>query len=122
VISKSVKNGVITLKVQTKARGALSARATFIQTIKRTTGSGRRRRTRTVRIPTVYGQAGAATAGVAPAVLTIAPNRNAANLLKKLRTLRLSVSVSFTPTGGKTNTITLPLTASAPKPKPKGRR
>jgi hypothetical protein len=122
VISKSVKNGVITLKVQTKARGALSARATFIQTIKRTTGSGRRRRTRTVRITTLYGQAGAATAGVAPAVLTIAPNRNAANLLKKLRTLRISVNVSFTPTGGKINSIVLPLTASAPKPKPKGRR
>jgi titin len=122
VISKSVKNGVITLKVQTKAKGALSARATFIQTIKRTTGRGRNRRTRTVRITTLYGQATASTAGVAPAVLTIAPNRNAASLLKKLRTLRLSVSVSFTPTGGKTNTIGLPLTVSAPKPKPKGRR
>jgi hypothetical protein len=122
VLSKSVKNGVITLKVQTRATGALRASASFIQTVKRTTGRGRRRRTRTVRITTAYGQASASTAGLAPAVLTLAPNRNAANLLKKLRTLRLSVSVSFTPTGGKTNTIGFPLTVSAPKPKLKRHR
>jgi hypothetical protein len=113
---------VITLKVQTRAPGALRASASFVQTVKRTTGRGRNRRTRTVRVTTAYGQATASTAGVAPAVLTIAPNRNAANLLKKLRTLRLSINITFTPTGGKTNTIVLPLAVTSPKPKAKGRR
>jgi hypothetical protein len=34
-------------------------------------------------------------------------------------TLRLSVKVGFTPTGGTTNTVVFALTVSSPKPKPK---
>jgi hypothetical protein len=121
VISKSAKHGVITLKVQTHAAGTLSARATFIRTVKKSTGHGRHRHRRTVRQTILYGQVGTSTNGVTPAILTIAPTGNAAGLLKRLHTLRLAIKVSFTPTGGTTNTIVFPLTVSTPKPKPKHR-
>jgi CSLREA domain-containing protein len=119
VISKSVKHGVITLKVQTHAAGALNASATFIRAIKVSTGRGRHRHRHTVRQTVLYGQVGTSTNGATPAVLTIAPTGKAAALLNRLHTLRLSIKVTFTPTGGRTNTMVFPLTVSVPKPKPK---
>jgi hypothetical protein len=119
VISKIVKQGVITLKVQAHAAGALNGSATFIRSVKVPSGHGRHRRTHTVHKTILYGQVGKSTNGVTPAVLTIAPTGQAAGLLKRLHALRLSVKVSFTPTGGRTNTIVFPLTVSSPKPKPK---
>jgi CSLREA domain-containing protein len=122
VISRSVKHGVITLKVQTRTPGALNARATFIRAVKVISGHGRRRHRHTVRQTLLYGQASASTNGVTPAILRIAPTGKAAGLLRSLHTLRLSIKVSFTPTGGRINTIVFPLTVSSPKPKPKHHR
>jgi CSLREA domain-containing protein len=119
VISKTVKQGVITLKVQTHAPGALNARATFTRAVKVSSGHGRHRHRHTVRVTILYGQASKATKGVTPAVLTTGPTGQAGGLLKRLHTLRLSIKVSFTPTGGTTNTIVFPLTVSSSKPKPK---
>jgi len=113
---------VITLKVQTHAPGALSARATFIRTVKKSTGHGRHRRRHAVRQTILYGQVSTSTNGVTPAILTIAPTGTAASLGKRLHTLRLSIKVSFTPTGGSNNTMVLPLTVSSPKPKRKHHR
>jgi hypothetical protein len=119
VISKSVKRGVVTLKVQTHAAGAIRASATFVQTVKKSTGHRRHRHRHAVRQTILYGQVGTPTNGVTRAILTIAPTGRAASLLKRLRTLRLSINVSFTPTGGRINTIVFPLTVSSPKPKPR---
>jgi CSLREA domain-containing protein len=119
VITKSVKHGEITLKVQTHAPGALSARATFVQTVKKSTGHGRHRHKHTVHETILYGQVSKSSNGVTPAILTITPTGNAASLLNKLHTLRLSIKVAFTPTGGSSNTMVFPLTVSSPKPKPK---
>jgi hypothetical protein len=119
VISKSIKRGVVTLKVQTHAPGAIRASATFVQTVKKSTGHGRHRHRHAVRQTILYGQVGTPTNGVTRAILTIAPTGRAASLLKRLRTLRLSINVSFTPTGGRINTIVFPLTVSSPKPKPR---
>jgi hypothetical protein len=119
VISRIVKQGVITLKVQTHAAGRLNASATFIRAVKVSSGHGRHRHAHTVHKTILYGQVSKSTNGVTPAVLTIAPTGQAAGLLKRLHTLRLAVKVSFTPTGGRTNTIVFPLTVSSPKPKSK---
>jgi CSLREA domain-containing protein len=122
VISKSVKQGVVTLKVQTHAAGALNARATFIRAVKVTSGHGRHRHRHTVRQTILYGQVSTSTNGVTPAILKIAPTGKAASVLRSLRTLRLSIKVSFTPTGGTTKTVVVPLTVTSPRPKRKHHR
>jgi hypothetical protein len=121
VLSKSVKNGAITLKVLLHATGTLKGVATYIQSSRRITGHGRHRHVHTVRKAILYGQATVTGGSAAPPVLKIVPTRSAAKALKRRHTLALTITVSFSPTGGKPRTTTLPLTVHAPKPKPKHR-
>jgi hypothetical protein len=114
VISKSAKNGVITVKVQTHAAGALVARSTFVTTV---SGHGPQRHPVKVRKTILYGVANGSTAGGALATLTIKPTVGAAALLKRLRQLKVTIKVTFTPTGGTPNTAGVPLTVIRAKPK-----
>jgi hypothetical protein len=118
VLSKKIsKTDAITLGVLTHAPGVISATATFTETIKHTTGTGKHKKTRTTHKTLTYGTAKATSAAGHLSDLTIKASRTAAKLLKEHQTLHLKLTVHFTPTGGTMNQLVLSSTVKAPKAK-----
>jgi hypothetical protein len=114
---KASKTHVITLSVSTSTPGAISALATFVETIKHTKGKGRHRHTVTTHRTITYGKATATATGKGTVMLNIRPTRAASRLLASLHSIEVSIVLTFTPTGGTTNTKTLHLRVTAPKRK-----
>jgi DNA-binding beta-propeller fold protein YncE len=113
VSHKIARNGTITLLALTHAPGALAADATFVLNTKKKTGKGHHRTTRTVHKTITY--AAALTTGSGTLTVTLHPGAIARGLIKSRHTLKLTLALSFKPTGGTTNTPA-PLTLSVKPP------
>ncbi|MEA2371067.1 MAG: hypothetical protein QOH12_1461 [Solirubrobacteraceae bacterium] len=101
---RASKSGVITVALQAPGAGQFVAVATFL-------ASGAASVAKTAKSSVVtYGKSSTAAKGSGSFALAIHPAKAAVSLLKKRRRLRVTVSITFTPTGGKPLTRTSSLT------------
>jgi hypothetical protein len=112
----------IQLRLQTKAAGRLSAKVTYRTTKTTYSGRGHHRRRHVRHITNTVGTKTAAIHGAGITSVTISSRHGFAKTLAKLKTIRLSIALRFTPTGGKLRTVTPSLTIHAPKPRHKPKR
>ena len=119
VVSHTIaRNGTITLLVRTHAPGALGAVATFVLSTTKRAGKGHRR-TRTIRRTITY--AAVRTTGVGTLTMTMHPGAIARGQINSRHTLKLTLALSFKPTGGAMNNPA-PLTLTVKPPALKHRR
>jgi hypothetical protein len=100
--SVSKKTDAITCAISASTTGTASARATFVRTLRKVSGKGRRRKIKVIHRTVLFATATAkGLSAQGAATLKLAPSRSALRLLKSLhRKVRVTVVVSFTPTGG----------------------
>jgi hypothetical protein len=94
--------------------GRFTASATTTVTLKITTGHGTHRRTHRRKSKLNYGSASATASGAGTLTFKLRPLKNVVALLKSLGKLKVSLSVTFAPTGGTPLTKTVTLTVNAP--------
>jgi hypothetical protein len=101
---KAAKSGSITIRLHAPGPGGFSGAATFAApTTKARAGH-----------PVTYGRAAATAHRAGTVTLTIRPGRTATALLRARGRLRVTVSVTFTPTGGRARLETAMLTVRHP--------
>jgi hypothetical protein len=111
VLSKKVSTrGVVSLRLRVPGRGKLSARGTYVVKLAK-------HRTRTV----VFGTASASPRGAGTPTLTVKPSSTTLKLLRTGASVKLSVTISYTPTGGTRRTGTAKLTIKLKRAAPKRR-
>jgi hypothetical protein len=112
--SVSKQTDAITFAITPSATGTASVRATFVRTLRTVSGKGRHRKIKVVHRTVLFGTATAKSISAQVATtLKLTPSRSVLRLLKSLhRTVRVTVVVSFTPSGGmaqrQTFVVTLP--------------
>jgi hypothetical protein len=109
--SVSNKSDAVSFGLTSSVTGAATARATFVRTVKTVSGKGKHHRTahKTVLYATASGTAGAGRS----LGLRLTPSKAVVRIVKSLHAkVKITVVVSFTPTGGavqrRTFTVTLP--------------
>jgi hypothetical protein len=115
--SVSKKTDAITFAVIASTTGTASVRATFVRTLRKVSGKGRHRRIKLIHRTVLFATATAkGISAQGAATLKLSPSRSALRLLKALhKRVRVTVVVSFTPTGGVTQRHSLIVTLPASK-------
>ncbi len=106
--------GSLTLELSATEAGTFTARATFVETFEVRSGNGDHQHIQVVRRTVTYAQASGDAGDAFTTSLRLAPTRNALARLRALRTLRLTIVVTFTPTGGSASQTTEHATVRAP--------
>jgi hypothetical protein len=100
--SVSKTTDAITFAVTAGTTGTASVRATFVRTLRKVSGKGRHRKIKVIHRTVLFATATAnGISAQGAATLKLSPSRSVLRLLKSLhRKVRVTVVVSFTPTGG----------------------
>jgi len=104
----------VTLELRTTGAGSFSAHATFVEALKVTGGHGKHRHTHVVHRTVTYGDASGDMTRAGTVSLTLSPTVKALALLKARHTLRLTIVVTFSPTGGSASRTIEHATVTAP--------
>ena len=106
--------GALMLELGTTEAGSFTARATFVETLEVRSGKGKHQHTQVVRRTVTYAEASADARVASATSLRLAPTRNALARLRALHMLRLTIVVTFTPTGGSASETTEHATVRMP--------
>jgi galactose oxidase len=106
--------GALTLELGTTEAGSFTARATFVETLEVRSGKGKHQHTQVVRRTVTYAEASGDASGASTMSVRLAPTRKALARLRALHMLRLTIVVTFTPTGGSASQTTERATVRVP--------